>query len=416
MVRVIDIIVSHNKTKIAMIWNKMIKSGIRQWIAAVLLASTGISAALATSSEYPPLPQANKVVNQQQSGESTMNTQAQKPKTLSRKALEQKAFENMLEQYFPLTPDQIHQFKNRAAEQQKANALPPGPAPAKGTSAIVTVSLKPGSIMPVIRIGQGMITSLVFIDTDGTVWPITSYSIGDTSAFNVSWDKHSGVLMVQGEKLYSQTNISVMLKGLKVPVMMTLLVGQHDWDFMDYIRINQNQPAGNHGLSAGPTQAPQYLIALLSGIAPSGAVQLKTSSARVTAWSYQGRYLILSSGELMSPEWKARVNGPGPNGYHAYTIAPTPLVMVSFNGQLYRVTLTEPPVVYGNHGDLEGAATYGQPNPQSQQFVKQLNAPKLQPMSDGNESSAPAQSSTGGNTYQVGQLTSRLSNALHGGG
>ncbi len=408
---VINIIVSHNKTTIAIIWDKMIKSSMKQWVTVILLMITGISVALAATPQYPPLPQANAVPSTQQ--QVTVHETGQGPshQVMTEKELKQKAFENMLQKYFPLTPDQIHQFKNRAAEQQKANALPPGPAPAKGTSAIVTVNLKPGSVMPVVRIGQGMITSLVFIDANGTVWPITSYSIGNSSAFNVSWDKHSGVLMVQGEKLYAQTNVSIMLKGLPIPVMMTLLVGQHDWDFMDYIRINQNQPVGNNnGLSAGPTQAPQYLIALLSGIPPSGAVQLRTSSTMVTAWSYQGHYLILSSGELMSPEWKARVNGPGPNGYHAYTIAPTPLVMVSFNGQLYRITLTEPPVFYKNNGDLQGVATYGQPNVQSQQFVKQINAPKLQPMSGG--SSASSQSDTSGGS----SLTSRLSNVLHGGG
>lgn len=153
------------------------------------------------------------------------------------------AFQQLLNQYFPLSPQQIHEFKNAAAEEQKASAMPPGEAPPESSSAIVPVSLKPGGVEPVVRIGQGMITSLVFTDASGAVWPVTSYLVGDPGSFNVQWDKQSGVLMVQGQKLYSQTNIGVMLQGLGVPVMLTLLVGQKDYDYLDYIRVQLINPA-----------------------------------------------------------------------------------------------------------------------------------------------------------------------------
>ena len=110
------------------------------------------------------------------------------------------AFQHLLNSYFPLTPDQIHQFKNATAVQQEANAAPPGNSPPEGTSQIIPVTLKPGGIMPVIRVGRGMITSMVITDAAGQVWPIISYSIGDPSAFAVQWTKSSGVLMIQGQK------------------------------------------------------------------------------------------------------------------------------------------------------------------------------------------------------------------------
>ena len=123
----------------------------------------------------------------------------------------QAAFNNVVNNAFPMTPDEIQQFKNVAAKQAEANAQPPGETPPIGTSNIIPVSLKPGALMPIIRVGQGMITSVVFTDAAGNVWPITSYNIGDASSFNVNWDKKSGVLMIQGQKLYAQTNIGVLL-------------------------------------------------------------------------------------------------------------------------------------------------------------------------------------------------------------
>lgn len=250
------------------------------------------------------------------------------------------AFQQLLNNYFPLTPGQIHQFKNAVAQQQEANATPPGSAPPEGTSSIIPVSLKPGGIMPVVRVGQGMITSLVFTDASGEVWPITSYSIGDPQSFNVQWDKQSGVLMIQGEKLYAQTNIGVMLKGMQIPVMLNLLIGQSHWDYLDYIQLDQNQPGDNN--SPIPVdQAPSYLVDLLNGIPPQGAVALNVSdSSTVQVWSYQNQYLLVTKGTLISPAFTSRADGPGSTPSHAYALPATPEVLVSnTSGNLEKIII-----------------------------------------------------------------------------
>lgn len=143
---------------------------------------------------------------------------------------------------------------------------------------IIPVTLKPGGIMPIIRVGQGMITSLVFTDSSGQVWPITSYSIGDPQSFAVQWDKKSGVLMIQGQKLYAQTNIGVMLQGMNTPVMLNLLIGQTSWDYLDYIQLDQNQP-GDMNTAMPVAQAPSYLVDLLNGIPPQVATALMVSDS-----------------------------------------------------------------------------------------------------------------------------------------
>lgn len=246
------------------------------------------------------------------------------------------AFQTLLNSYFPLTPDEIHQFKNAVAVQQEANAAPPGESPPEGTSSIIPLTLKPGGVMPVVRVGQGMITSLVFTDASGQVWPITSYSIGNPGAFRVQWDNTSGVLMIQGQKLYAQTNIGVMLQGLTIPVMINLLIGQKNWDYLDYMQMDQNQP-GDLGSSL-PSQAPGFLTDLLNGIPPQGSQALNVSDSNLgQVWSYQGQYLLLTKATLLSPAWNSRANGPGPSPLHAYVLPPSPEIMISNMGNLEKL-------------------------------------------------------------------------------
>lgn len=252
----------------------------------------------------------------------------------------QQAFEKMLKDYFPLTPSEIQEFKDRAAVQAQANARPAGDAPAEGVSGTIQVSMKPGDAMPVIRIGQGMITSLIFTDAAGQVWPVSSYSLGDPSALNIQWDKKSGVMMVQGQKLFSQTNMGVVLQGMQVPVMLTLLIGQKTYDYMDYVRIQAYQSADQEMQNQVADEAPDYLVKVLDGLPPSDATTLEVSGGDAQMWSYQGTYLLLTRSTLLSPAWTAKFVGTGPAPMHVYQLSQTPYILLSNNGQVERVTVT----------------------------------------------------------------------------
>ncbi len=250
------------------------------------------------------------------------------------------AFEQMIKNYFPLTPNEIQQFKNRAALQAQANARPAGAAPAEGVSSVIQVSMNPGDAMPVVRVGQGMITSLVFTDSAGQVWPITSYSIGDASAFNVQWDKKSGVMMIQGQKLYTETNMGVMLEGQQIPVMLTLLIGQKSYDYMDYVRIQGYQPGDQDMADQEASEAPEYLVKTLEGLPPSDSQPLQVSGADAQMWSYDGSYLLLTRATLLSPAWSAKFVGTGSNPLHVYQLSETPYILLSNNGVLERLTVS----------------------------------------------------------------------------
>lgn len=252
------------------------------------------------------------------------------------------AFQQLLQNYFPLTPTQIHEFKDAVAEQQQANAAPPGTAPPEGTSSIISVTLKPGSPMPMIRAGQGFITALKFVDAYGKAWPIASFSIGDPGSFAVQWDKKGSVLMIQGQKLYAQTNIAVLLQGLDTPVMLNLLIGgSSDYDYLDYIQVDQVQ-SGESNPSQPIPQAPAFLVNLLNGIPPQGAVSLSVSDNTLAqVWSYQGQYVMVTKATMISPAFISRTDGPstGSSTPHAYIFQPTPEVMLSNMGTLEKIII-----------------------------------------------------------------------------
>lgn len=254
--------------------------------------------------------------------------------------LASEAFDSMVKNYFPLTPHQIHKFKNRASEQAQANATPPGPSPAKGTSGTILVSMKPGQTMPAVRVGQGMITSMVFTDKAGKVWPIESYSIGDPKAFNVQWNKSGGVLMIQGQKLFAQTNMGVMLQGMKIPVMLTLLIGQKKWDYLDYIRVQAYQPEDSMAEAETTSKAPEFLVKLLDGIPPMGSHSLTVNGGDAKVWSYNGDYVLLSRSSLLSPAWTSKFVGTGPSPLKAYELPKAPYILLSNNGQIERLTVS----------------------------------------------------------------------------
>src|SRR5690606_18937934 len=111
-------------------------------------------------------------------------------------AMRDEAFDKLLEQALPLSPDQIRTLRRLYDISQRATAETTN-TPPKPTSSSTRVQLDPGHSPPIIRLSQGFVSSLVFIDSTGAAWPITSYSIGDPEAFNIQWDQRSNALFVQ---------------------------------------------------------------------------------------------------------------------------------------------------------------------------------------------------------------------------
>ncbi len=259
------------------------------------------------------------------------------------------AYNELTQKYFPMSPDEIHRFKTDAARQQEANSLPPG-TPPKATSSVIPVSLKPGSHMQIVRVGQGLVSSLIFTDRAGHNWPIISYTVGDPKAFHINPDASNsnspllkqGILMIQGQKLYAQTNITVMLSGLNTPVSLLLFIGQKTWDYQSYIRIGKDGPNSKPGYNE-LSQAPNYLMDFVNGTPPESATQLNITGGNSNdqLWSYKDFYILRTTSTLMSPAYHAKVDSPGSPPTHVYQLTPAPSIMTSSDGRIMNIQVTE---------------------------------------------------------------------------
>jgi intracellular multiplication protein IcmK len=252
--------------------------------------------------------------------------------SLDAATMQDAAFQHVVQSTMPMSPDQIRKFRGLIQETQKAAAEFPGAAPPKPVSSTLVVNMAPGSTPPAVRMYQGFITSLVFVDSSGALWPVESYDLGNSKAFNIQWDRKSNVLMVQPQQAYTLANLAVKLKGLSTPVMLTLVPGQAYVDYRVDLRVNGLGPNATHTMHSGlPALADSDLIGVLDNIPPSGANRLKVEGGLAEAWELGGMLYIRTRFTLLSPAWINVMSSP--DGMRAYKLQATPSILISQYGK-----------------------------------------------------------------------------------
>ena len=146
------------------------------------------------------------------------------------------AFNIMMQQNMPLTPEQVVKLRQLLDATQRAAAIP-ATVPPKPVSSTIMLNLAPGSTPPAIRLAQGYVTSLVFVDATGTPWPIASYDLGNPAATRIQWDEKSNILIMQGVSPYSDGDIVIRLVGLPTPITLELVSGQRVVDYRTDIHV-----------------------------------------------------------------------------------------------------------------------------------------------------------------------------------
>ena len=250
--------------------------------------------------------------------------------------IENKAFKDVARSLFPLTPEQLVQLRQMQQTVEYAKASTPG-TPPKPTATSQLVNLSPGSTPPVIRLAQGFVSSLVFLDSTGAPWPISAYDLGDPSAFNIQWDKTSNTLMIQAMKLYNYGNLAVRLKGLNTPVMLTLIPGQKAVDYRVDLRIQGYGPnAKDMPLEVGiPPSASELLLHVLDGVPPPGSQRLVVSGGDARAWIISEKMYVRTNLTILSPGWLASMTSA--DGTHAYEMQKSPVLLVSWHGKVMQL-------------------------------------------------------------------------------
>jgi intracellular multiplication protein IcmK len=250
--------------------------------------------------------------------------------------IDNRAFKDMKRSLYPLNPEQIVRLKQTYHTSEYAQASPAG-VPPKPTATSQFVNLSPGSTPPVIRLSQGFVSSLVFLDSTGAPWPISAYDLGDPAAFNIQWDKTSNTLMIQALKLYTYGNLAVRLKGLNTPVMLTLIPGQKAVDYRVDLRVQGYGPnAQTMPLEEGiPPSASDLLLHVLDGVPPPGSQRLVVSGGDARAWLLSEKMYVRTNLTILSPGWLASMTSA--DGMHAYEMQKSPVLLVSWHGKVMQL-------------------------------------------------------------------------------
>jgi intracellular multiplication protein IcmK len=247
------------------------------------------------------------------------------------------AFSGVIGQMLPMTPSQIVRLRQLFNETQQAAATTGGVPPRPATTSVL-VNLSPQATPPVIRLGAGYITSVVFMDSTGQAWPIEAYSIGDPMSFNIQWDKKGNTLLIQAMSFYKRSNLAIILRGLNTPVMLTLLSGQEAVDYRVDLRVPGMGPNAVYIQNGLPDAANSILLDVLNGIPPKDAKILKVAGGDCQAWLLNDRLFLRTSLDVISPAWKAVMSSI--DGTHAYELQPSPVVLALQHGKDTTITLT----------------------------------------------------------------------------
>lgn len=278
--------------------------------------------------------QQNKTVSRDQGSQATEEI----PGLSEEQEIKHIAFDKVTDKLFPLDYEQTLRLHHKYNNQQYALSATPG-TPPKPVATSQFVNLSPGSTPPVIRLAQGFVSSVVFLDSSGAPWPIEAYDLGDPASFNIQWDKRGNTLMIQSVKLYTYGNMAIRLAGLNTPVMLTLVPGQKAVDYRVDMRVqgygpNAKQMPMGEGL---PAHADNQLLGILEGVAPAGSQQLLVKGGPAKAWLLGEKMYVRTNLNIISPGWISTMTSA--DGMHAYEMQKAPVLLVSWHGKLMQLHL-----------------------------------------------------------------------------
>ena len=254
-------------------------------------------------------------------------------------------FEESLRQLMPLDEAQIQEYRERSDQRDRALR----PLAPKLSSRTVRVSLEPGAPPVQVLTTANIATSLVFHDSTGQPWPISSVTNGGPTFFQVLRPELPegnllNVLPVQG---YGTSTIVVTLQKKDVPLVIRLE--------SDSVRSPERRAdalvliqLGHHGPKAAipiieniKETVTSELLAFLDRVPPASAVRvaLETPTDRLHIWRLGNAHYIRTDHTLMWPAWTAVAHGAG--NVRCYEAPVTPRIMLSAGGKIQTVVVHE---------------------------------------------------------------------------
>jgi intracellular multiplication protein IcmK len=242
------------------------------------------------------------------------------------------AFGAMLQQNIPMSPQQVVKLRQEVDISQRAAAIPAN-IPPKPVSTTLMVNLAPGTTPPAVRLAQGYVSALMFVDSTGSPWPVASFDIGNPKSVNIQWDGKSNIVLIQAITPYMTGDIVVRLVGLATPITLELVSGQRVVDYRVDLHVSgigpntKDMPVGSNL----PNSANQLLLGILDGVAPSGGKSLMVRGGDAQAWMLGQTIYLRTRMTVLSPGWTGKMVSP--DGMIAYELPRTSSVLVSRYGE-----------------------------------------------------------------------------------
>jgi intracellular multiplication protein IcmK len=242
------------------------------------------------------------------------------------------AFDALLKQNIPLNPQQVVELHQEVDVSQRAAAVPAN-VPPKPVSTTIMVNLAPGTTPPAVRLAQGYVSAMMFVDSTGAPWPVAAFDIGNPKAVNIQWDGKSNIILIQAVSPYMTGDIVVRLVGLATPITLELVAGQRVVDYRVDLHVSgigpntKELPVG----SALPSSANQLLLGILDGVAPSGSKLLTVRGGDAQAWMLGQTIYLRTRMTVLSPGWTGKMVSP--DGMIAYELPRTSSVLISRYGE-----------------------------------------------------------------------------------
>lgn len=246
--------------------------------------------------------------------------------------ISEEAFQRMLKKNMPMTPNQIVRLRQHIDKAKRAASIP-AHVPPKPVSTTIMIDLAPGATPPAIRLAEGYVSSLVFVDSTGTPWPVEAFDVGNPSFLTIQWAPKSNIIMMQAKKPYSYGDIVIRLKGLPTPITLELVTGQRVVDYRVDLHVSGIGP-NTKEIPMGtnlPNSASQVLLGVLDGMAPAGSKPLTVKGVDAQAWLLGDVMYLRTRLTMLSPGWVGKMVSP--DGTNAYQLPKTSTLLVSRYGK-----------------------------------------------------------------------------------
>lgn len=289
--------------------------------------------------------QAASATSSQVLGQNPAAAQVQAAEEQELAADPQALFEESLRRLMPLGPEQIKDY--RAASEKRERALSPTPPVLQ--SRTVRVNLQPGQRPPTVKTTANIATAIIFHDSTGEAWPITSVTNGGPTFFQVLRPElpEANILNVIPQQDYGSATLVVTLSGQDVPLVIALEADSikaplRQADAMVLFQLAHHGPKAKIPVIQDIQETvSSAMLSILDHVPPKEAVRLRTDpkDENLEIWKVGSKHYLRTRHDLMWPAWTASVNGAG--DVKCYELPQTPRLIVSRQGIVSTVKIKE---------------------------------------------------------------------------